>query len=513
MRKYNKKTKLTIGIVSGIFLIIIVIFSLFLKKYNDIDKILYNVDKGSILFDSDNNLISTTIDGIIKIRWGGNYYLKYNDNNYNLGKNSVVYTPINGSLHLYGTFYEVLKNSKVNVIKNENVIESSVNSRFFKLDDRKYLIIDRTIESVDAKFVASNYLLVHLDKLGNATLLNDKVSVKTITPTVLKTSSYTFDIANEKINFGGEDIDLKEIIGSTNLYEKDKYDLNATKKDEEDEDGKGNGSGTIATEGEGGTSASSDSGLVGDGIEGDGGNGLGGGAGGTGGSGVQGGLTEENTSTFNNDYSNKVSDNAVSQIIKETTSTSVIRISPSITSISIDYVIYDARDEYSSVYVEVEDTNTGNVNTVYLSKNETNVVINNLRPNTSYNLQFKYNTFDKSGITFDNVDAVRTVMPYIVTSVSKVASNKLTYIINFDNNYNITSGQVQVLIDDKTVEPIRDNISSLGSVNKIVRTVDISNLSVSKGDVVVVKVTSLGINLYSAITNNESGLSSYSFRY
>lgn len=554
MRKYNNKTKKMIGIVLGLFLIIVVIFSLFLKKAIDIEKIEYKVLASSVLFDKEKNIITTTLDGIIKVKWGGDYYLKYNEKNYNLGDHAVVYNTNSGDISLYGTYYEVTRDNKVNVIENENVVESSVNSRFFKLADRKYLIIDRTIESEDAKFVASNYLIVELDKLGNATLLNDKVSVKTITPTVLKTSSYSFDIANEKLNFGTEDIDLKEIIGSTNLYDESTYDLNA-KNDEDDEGtgtgngngtGSGNGTGDGTGTGEGGTSDGTGSGD-GSGSGGGGGGGGGGsgsgtgngngtgdgigtgigtgdgngvGTGGTGagvgtgsGSGVASGTTQGSNSGYNNNYSGNVSDNAVSQIIKATTTTSVIRITPLIASISVDYVIYDPDSEYTSVYVEVENANTGNINTVYLSKSETNVSINNLDPSTAYNLQFKYNTASSSGVVFDKVDTVSTVLPSMNLSVTKVTSSILSYVISFDNNYTIMSGQVQIYINGKVVQPIKDNISTSGYVNKISRTVDISDFDVSKGDIVVVKLTSLGFNTYNTVTNTEDGLVSYSFRY
>ena len=499
MRKYNNKMKIAIGIVVVLLIVIVIVFSLFIKKSIDLDKIEYIVSNASVLFDSDNNMITTTNDGIIKVKWGGNYYLKYNDKNYNLGDHSVVYHPGSGNISLYGTFYEVTSDSEINVIEDENVIQSSVRSRFFKIADRKYLIVDRTIESSDAKFVTSNYLLVYLDKLGNATLLNDKVSVKTITPTVLKTSSYTFDIANEKINFGKEDIDLKEIIGSTNNYDKDKYDLNPKDTTDDDEsNGTGSGSGTGNGSGNGTGNGSGNGNVIGDG---------------TGNNNVNSGTTLGSSTGYNNNYSSGVSDSAVSEIIKATTNTSIIRVTPSIASISVDYVIYDPDNEYSSVYVEVENSNTGNISTVYLSKTETNVVINKLSPSTTYNLRFKYNTSSKIGVIFDNVEAVNTTLPEMYISVTRITSGSLSYVINFDNNYAITSAKVQIFVDGKAVKPIVDNISSLGSVNKISRSIDISDFDVSRGDMVVVRLTSLGFNAYSTVTDTGTGLVSYSFRY
>lgn len=507
MRKYNKKTKITIGIVIGLILIIVIIFFLFINKAREIDKIEYQVYNNSILFDADRNMINTTNNGNIKIKWGGNYYLVYNDENYNLGKHSIVYNSNTGRISLYGTFYEILKSGKYTPLEKENIIESSVNSRFFKLADRKYLIIDRTIESSDAKFVTSNYLIIELDKLGNATLYNDKVSIKTIKPTILNTSSYSFDIANEKINFGGEDIDLKEIIGSTNLYDPDTYDLNATDDDSIDNNGSNGGANNNGSGSGNGGGAGNNNGTGNNAN-----NGVGGNNNANTNGGVANGNTAGSTSQYNNDYSSNVSDNAVQNIIKATTSTSIIRVTPSISSISVDYVVYDPNSEYSSVYIEVENSNTGNINTIYLSKTDTNVTINDLTPNATYNLKFKYNTSTET-TTFDEVDAVKTILPDITMSVNSITSKKLNYTISFDNNYSVMSGQVQIYINGKAIEPVRDNISVLGSVNKINRSVDISGFDVTKGDTVVVKLTSLQFNTYSTVTNTNTGLAMYSFKY
>ena len=203
--------KKTMIVIFVLFAIIIVIFSLFIKKSIDIEKTYYKVNDGDVLFDREQTMINISSDGGIRIRWGGDYYLTYNDENYNLGKHVVVYDVISGDIDLYGKFYEVLISGEVDVIKGDNKIKSSVNSKFYKLADRKYLIIDRVIEDSNSEFTTSNYLIINLDKMGNATLLNDKTSYKTIKPTILKTSTFTFDIANEVLYYGDKDIDLKKI--------------------------------------------------------------------------------------------------------------------------------------------------------------------------------------------------------------------------------------------------------------------------------------------------------------
>ena len=62
-------------------------------------------------------------------------------------------------------------------------------------------------------------MIVELDRLGNATLNNNEVNVKTFTETSIITNDYVFDIANEVLIYGENKIDLKKIIGSTNEYE------------------------------------------------------------------------------------------------------------------------------------------------------------------------------------------------------------------------------------------------------------------------------------------------------
>ena len=506
MRKYNNRTKKTMIIILILFVVIIVIFSYAIKKSIDIDKTAYEINIGSILFDKEYNMITTSNEGIIKIKWGGDYYLKYNEKDYDLGTHSVVYNSNNGDTTLYGKFYEVTKTGEVEVIKGENLIKSSVNSKFYKLADRKYLIIDRTIESEDSSFVTSNYLIINLDKLGNATLLNDKTSYKTITPTVLRTSAYKFDIANEKLNFGGEDIDLKKIIGSTNEYDEDTYDLNANAPDENIQ-GTGNGTGT-------GTGSGSGSGT-GSGSGGAGGSGGGGGAGGNGTDVNGNGTTAGSSSGVNNNYNSGISDSTVQEIINATKNTSVIRVTPNINSISVDYVVYDPLNEYKSVYVEIENTINNQVNVVYLSKTDTNINISELTPNVYYNLTFKYSYYDDKKMlkeyTFDEV-GIFTEIPKMVLTATKITGNKLYYKISLDRNYTITGGTVNLYLNDQFTG-ISASISAKGNVSTITGDdcyIDLSTLNLS-GDttnVLNIRLVSLSFNTY---TINPS--INYKFKY
>lgn len=553
MRKYNNRTKKTMMIIGILFVGIIVIFSYAIKKSIDIDKTAYEITSGAILFDKEYNMLTTNQEGILRIKWGGDYYLKYNDKDHDIGSHAVIYNTNNGDTTLYGKFYEVTKEGEVEVIKGENLIKSSVNSKFYKLADRKYLIIDRTIESSDSSFVTSNYLIINLDKLGNATLLNDKTSYKTIKPTILRTSVYTFDIANEKLNFGGEDIDLKKIIGSTNEYDEDTYDLNANIKDENIA-GSGNGSGEGSGSGSGGgsgdgtgagggsgegtdspggsTGEGGGSGSGGGGGSGDGsgaggegtGTGGGSGGGGAGGSGGAGGTNTEtngngttagSSSTTNNNYDSGISDATVQEIVNATKNTSVIRVTPNINSISVDYVVYDPKNEYKSVYVEILNTMTSQETIVYLSKTDTNINISDLTPNVYYNLTFKYSYYDEKNslreYTFDEV-GVFTEIPKIILTATKITNNKLYYKITLDKNYTITGGTINLYLNDQFTDisgsvPAKGNVSTISGEDCYI---DLSTLvlSTSTENVLNIRLVSLSFNTY---TINPSA--NYKFKY
>lgn len=508
MRKYDIKNKKFIGILLGIALIIIIIFSVFLKKVIDTGKIEYVVDANSVVFDVDKNMITTLNEATLKVKWSGNYYMVYDDAMINLTDHAVIYNLKSNDLYLYGTFYEVLSTGDVNILQNETVIESSVKSHFYKLDDRKYLIVDRTIESDDGLLVTTNYLLVSLDKSGNATFLNNSVNLKTFRPKVLKTSSFVFDIANEIINFGGEDIDLKEIIGSTNEYGKNNGSGTGS--------GTGTGEGGSGTGGDGSGSGTGASGGIGSGTgTGEGSFGTGGDGSGSGGSGTgtgigvsnetgtiggNGGGNSDTTTDFDNSYNSGVSDGAVSEIVNATKNTSIIRVTTGLTSIGVDYVVYDPKNEYQSVYVELEESNNPEHKTVvYLSKNDTNITISDLSFNTMYNLYFKYTYYDESGVlkVYDKDQVtVSTKTPSISLKVTGIIDNVLYYKITLDNYYAVENGTLNLFKGSQGVGTV--GLNSVGLLDEINGSIDISNYGFKNGDNITLNLYSITLNAVDA---------------
>lgn len=456
-REYNLKNKINFVVIGVLSILIIIIFSLFIIKFVSIKKVEYSLNKGTILFDADYNKLNIDKSVIMKLKWNGNYYISSEDNDTILGRRVVAYNELTKNLDLYGKYYEILSNGEVNIDKDITNINTQSESKFYKLEDRKYLLVDRSIKSSDGALDTSNYLIVELDKQGNALLLNNEVHYKTLSEAIINTSSYSFDVANEILSFGEDKIDLKQIIGSSNQYKPSDSTIDGT-------DGNG------GTGGNGGSGNGS-------------GNGSGIGGNGTGGNG--------GTATGDNGVINNGEDGEDAVIKKK--KTSVLSVVPSIDSISVDYFVYDPNDEYKSIYVIVSDG--VNSNTVYLSKSNTNIILNGLKMGTKYNLKFMFSYLDDEGKmlsdSFSEID-VSTVYPSYQVSLVKVSkvSNELSYRISLDSRYTIDKANVSLIIDDVVVDSKSVSVSE--NAKSVVDSFVLPNID--KGSVVVIRLNSVSSN-------------------
>ena len=245
MRKYDSKNKKNIGIIVGICIVFAIIFSYFLIKEIKLSRINYELDASTLVFDIDKNNILLNEIGTIKKKWNSKYYLTYKDEQYQIGTHVIAFNNSEISLSLYGEFYEVNRNSEVNITKEETKLNNLGISRFYKISDRKYLIVDPSIKSEDSTLETTNYLIVELDKLGNAILYNNKLNLKTFSETKLITSNYTFDIANELLIYSDKTVDLKKILGTTNEYKEQEEENNTGNGDSGNGTGTGTGSGGV----------------------------------------------------------------------------------------------------------------------------------------------------------------------------------------------------------------------------------------------------------------------------
>ena len=460
-REYNLKNKINFVVIGVLSILIIIIFSLFIIKFVSIKRVEYSLNKGTVLFDADYNKLNIDKSVIMKLKWNGNYYISGEDNDTILGRRVVAYNELTKNLDLYGKYYEILSNGEVNIDKDITNINTQSESKFYKLEDRKYLLVDRSIRSSDGALDTSNYLIVELDKQGNALLLNNEVHYKTLSETIINTSSYSFDVANEILSFGEDKIDLKQIIGSSNQY-------------------KSSDSSSDGTDGNGGTGGNGGSG---NGSSNGSGNGTGTGGNGTGGNG--------GTATGDNGVINNGEDGE--DVVIKKKKTSVLSVVPSIDSISVDYFVYDPNDEYKSVYVIVSDG--VNSNTVYLSKSNTNIILNGLKMGTKYNLKCMFSYLDSEGKmlsdSFSEID-VSTVYPSYQVSLVKVSkvSNELSYRISLDSRYTIDKANVSLIIDDVVVDSKSVSVSE--NAKSVVDSFVLPNID--KGSVVVIRLNSVSSN-------------------
>ena len=420
------KNKRNFIIILIITIITIVVFSLFLSKYLKMSKIEYDVKAGSVVLDANKNYISVLDDSKIKVKWNGNYYLVYGNKNINLGNSSISYNELTGEITLYGTVYKITEDGKVITYNNETVIPNSTDTSFYKLADRKYLLIDRVISNNDRTLETNNFLLVELDIQGNAKLSNNKINVKTLKEMTIFTSKYSFDVSNEMLSFGEYNVDLKKIIGTTNVH----------KKEEEPEvvditPGNGGQGGT-------GTTNNDTQEVTKDNNAGD----------------------EElnNNATPNpvnpdgivnnidNPTDNGGSGEVIDDLKKKTKLTSVVSIRESITSMDIDYVVYDPYDEYKSVYLEIQ--KGSNLEIIYLNKSNETLTIKDLIPDTNYHLKFYYTYVNENNELekeiFSENDA-KTLKPNYDISIYKISrNNDITYKVTMQDGFPINMMSVNL---------------------------------------------------------------------
>ena len=406
MRKYDAKNKTNIFIVVVISVAILASIALFMKRVNSASKDEYLIDANSFLYDADKNMWNLSGTGTIKEKWNGNYYLSYEKEDIKLNPQVVVFNNASRIINLYGKIYKINEDETIEALSGETIVETPNKPKFYKLADRKYLLIASSIKSARGNFEAYDYLIVELDKMGNATLTNNKINMKTLKETVLVTSGYSFDIANEIITFGEIKIDLKKIIGSTNLYTPKSTTTKSpttTAKQEETPGGNGNGEGENGGDGDEPISSITDTRIY-------------------------------QAKNFS--------------VVKNTIGTNYL---------SIDYSIYDPKSEYKNVFLEIERDSTGTIETYYLAKNATSLTIKGLYPNELYKVRYKYSYFDKDlntlydsfGIDYN----IKTLLPETEIVITKIIKNVVSFSVKANDK--VMYGAKAILYINGESEPAK----------------------------------------------------------
>ena len=422
-QKFIKKNNTGLFVLFS-FLVILIIALFGYGLYNTIsfDNTVYDVAEGSFTYDYDYNYVSLSTPASMQQRWDKNYYLKMSDENkvINLGDDVVVYNKNDYKLYLYGVNYQVKLNG--DVIHSNSLVEISRTGAptFFKLDDRKYLITGKSIKSEVKGVSTKDYLIVDIDKSGNALLLNHELNIKVLSTLKLVTSDFVFDVANERLLVGKEKnvIDLKKINGSTNQYVEPTFD------DKEK---------TISNPVTGG----------------------------------EGTIQNNNNNNNNNSKGVSSSGGSVSGVVVNGSNSSeklnivksafLSSVTPYTSYIDVGYSISDPKNEYSSVFLLVERVGSEeNPVKIILNKNSTKYRVRGLLPNSEYKISFCYSYPNPSNVDVlidevANVVSTRTKSTSTKVVINKLSGKSVYFTVYYDPSYAFDSANVVLYSDNNNM--------------------------------------------------------------
>lgn len=424
----NKKRFALFAIII-ITIIILLITSLRLALKHETEQ--YKIESNITLYDSDYVPIKTEEEATINKKWDGNYYLTLNNSKstYKLNKKVVSFNEAKSKVTLYGEVFKVLFDGQVEKYVKDTEIKNNSGDQFYKIADRQYLLISDSIRNESGSISTSKYLYVIIDKSGNTLILNNQIYAKTINPIVLTTSSYKFDIANEKLIVGSNEIDLKKIIGSSNEY-KEKEPEEDTNEDKEDSKDK------VEHEQNNNNNENQNSNIQ---------NGEGTAVG------------NQNTQNNQNNNSNSGSNVQGGEITNSNTNKTPLSKSVSLRGaiatssyIDIEYAVQDPEHKYQTVYAFVEAV--GYENMIALDKNATTYRLTDLEPNTEYKITLGYKQITADNEIEDQIEdvlSVRTTRINAKLDITKVLAGKQKVYFNLklDQNYAFDYAKVALYVD------------------------------------------------------------------
>ena len=428
----NKK-RFAIFAIIIIIIIILLITCLRLALNHEVEE--YRIESNVTLYDSEYEPLQPEEAGTITKKWDGNYYLTLDNTNetYKLNPEVVSYNGNNSQVTLYGDVFKVLLDGQVEKYSKDTTIRNTSEDAFYKIADRQYLMISNSIKNESGSISTSKYLYIIIDKSGNTLLLNNEIYARTINPIVLSTSSYRFDIANEKLIVGNEEINLKDIIGSTNEYFKKKSkrrrkDMDwqnlipeyngGTSENGSDNSGNGQNADGSVINNQGGAQSGTNAGTSGN--AGNGGDTI---------------INNSNSSTNQTPLSKSVS-------LRGAIATS--------SYIDIEYAVQDPQNRYQTVYAFVEAV--GYENTIALDKNATTYRLTDLEPNTEYKITLGYKEITEDNEVVDNIEdvlSVRTTKINASIDITRVGtgSKKVYFNLKLDQNYAFDYAKIALYVD------------------------------------------------------------------
>lgn len=413
----RKNNTILFVLFAFLVILIIMIFGYALFNTLSFDNTVYDIASGSFTYDKDYNYVSLVSDASLKQRWDKNYYLKDKKKTINLGKDAVVYHKNDYKIYIYGVNYQVKLTG--DVIPSNSVVSVSRTGApcFFKLDDRKYLITGKKIKSEKSGVNTSSYLIVEIDKSGNALLMNHEINIKVLNTLKLVTSDFVFDVANERLLVGEDNvIDLKKINGSTNQYVEPEMDDDKVDKLNNPITGSGEKKDDVANNS--GSSSKKDS--------------SGGGS----------------TLVASNNKSEKLN------IVKSANLTSIVGYT---SYMDVHYSVNDPKNEYTTVYLLVQKVgSTEEPLKIVLNKNATKYRVRNLIPSSEYRVSFGYTYPSPSNVDvleeeISNVVIAKTKKTSTRIVVNRLSFGKIYFTVYYDESYGYDSANVVAYSDGSNI--------------------------------------------------------------
>ena len=141
--------------------------------------------------------------------------------------------------------------------------------------------------------------------------------------------------------------------------------------------------------------------------------------------------------------------------------------------------------------MEVSREGSDAVDTIYLNKNSTvQEITNNIIPNTTYNIKFKYTYLEDNQVKVNTFDTAKitTKRPNVSLKVTRLKGSTVYYLITPDSAYPITSATLVVSVNSTEVKRINNIVINGNTPDSI--TVDSAN----PGDIVELRLTNIKAN-------------------
>ena len=444
--KKQKKNGTSFVLLAIIIIAVIAIFAFFIYRFTQYDKTEYEIQAGSVVYNEEKEYVKVEGDAYLTQKVDRNYYLYEEIDGetikHKIGKNAVIHKEGDMYLYLYGTAYQILSTGDVEIVKGETKIVKSSPTKFFKLDDRQYLMVDPELKTVDSPILdTKDYVIINIDKQGNPSFSNHLVNFKTISKLIVSGSTFKFDVAFEKLYFEETEIDLKNIIGSTNEYvepeEEEEIDLTDDKLQAVQDN----------------ISQSMDT-VVG----------------------YYDKYFNDVIKSVNNLTTSVVgsNNNAILALNKNDVYYDFVKwlalksVQPKVSTIEVEYSIFDPSDEYQVVYLVVDGPGTPvdgvdpDKKSHALNKNDSKYIIRDLRPDTSYTVSLTYYKVGSEDETYEDSVIVTTKKAGYDIHVYKISTNTydvtqgkeaiqytLHYELTVDTEYKFSTAKVKYAGYDK----------------------------------------------------------------